>query len=259
MLGLAWSFIKLIITNWLIGKIYMRYSRHALGYWLGYLALLPLFPLIVWQGKQVKRNTVRLPEAGGERRLGKPGGIELLHLGESTVAGVGVPQIAQGLTGQLIHNLNKGEADYIARVVGKNGATITELNDWAGAFPEPDILLITMGVNDTTAFTPLKIWQSQLKTSIDKFSGENTEVLFTSVPAMHQFPALPKPLSWLLGLRSGQLNLSLKRLCEQNGWQLIHADLPINPQWMAEDGYHPNEQGYAQWAGLIAEKISDGF
>ena len=229
--------------------------RKSLRCWLGYLALFPLLPLVVWQGKQVKRNTVRLPEADGERRFGKPGGIELLHLGESTVAGVGVTQIAKGLTGQLIQNLNKGETDHIARVVGKNGATITELNDWAGSVPEPDILLITMGVNDTTAFTPLKMWQSQLEACVDKFSGENTQVMFTSVLAMQQFPALPKPLSWLLGLRSAQLNQSLKRQCERNGWQLIEADLPIRPEWMAEDGYHPNELGYQKWAQKIATQL----
>jgi len=222
-----------------------------------WLLMLTLAPVIIWQGRSVKKNTIRLPEAKGDGCLSAEGELSLLHIGESTVAGVGVETLDQGLTGKLFPALSQAVSRSVsARAMGSNGARIDEINSWKADLPAPDILLITMGVNDTTGFTSLAQWRRQLRECVGHYADKNTQVFFTSVPRMQEFPALPKPLSWMLGLRAAQLNLSLKKLCAESNWQLIQADLPINPEWMAADGYHPNELGYEKWAGLIAEKVS---
>lgn len=222
--------------------------------WAAYGLLLPLLPIIAWQGKRARLNTLRLPEAKGDKRLA--GGEQtLLHLGESTVAGVGVDQLHQGLTGQLLRQLNVGNQGYCAQIQGANGARMSDVNEWPRQSEAPDMLLITMGVNDTVAFTSLDTWQQQVLNCVEKFSADHSRVIFTSVPRMQQFPALPNPLCWLLGLRAAQLNIRLKRLCEQYGWHFIQADLPIKSEWMAADGYHPNATGYQQWAALIAHQL----
>ena len=73
---------------------------------------------------------------------------------------------------------------------------------------------------------------------------------------MAQFPLLPAPLSWVLGIKAASLHRSLAAVCRQNNWQLIDSDIAIKEDWMATDGYHPNADGYAIWGAAIADAIA---
>ena len=90
--------------------------------WCSYPAgflLLPLLPLIIRQGKHTRATTLRLPEASGPRQGHCPPQTgqtqtgqtqaatperQLLHIGESTVAGVGVRDTGEGLTAHIIRH-----------------------------------------------------------------------------------------------------------------------------------------------------------
>lgn len=239
-----------------------------------YLPFLPLLPVIFRQGKTVKTNTIRLPEADGPRhyKAAEHAAITpkntLLHLGESTVAGVGVVEFQHGLTANITRILNQGaENPWSWQAMGYNGAPISELNKQLAAgelHGEPNLVLLTMGVNDTTAFTRRKIWRTELKRCINELEQRRFEqrplnkptplkVCFTQVPPMHLFPALPFPLNLFLGLRAWQLDNSLQQLCLQQGWSHLKIEMPLQPEWMAVDGYHPNAEGYQRWA----EKVTD--
>jgi len=85
-----------------------------------WLSVTLLAPLLVWQGKQTRRTTPRLPEAGGEPHGqygdGEPA-LRLLVIGESTAAGVGVAHHQDGLASQLArgggaHIGNRPSADH---------------------------------------------------------------------------------------------------------------------------------------------------
>ena len=229
-----------------------------------YFLFLPLLPLIFRQGKSVKANTLRLPEANGPRyNIAKISDSSirvdaLLHIGESTVAGVGVENFQQGLTANIIRNLNH-ECSWQA--IGQNGAVIADVNHHlrtAELHCEPDILLLTMGVNDTTSFTSRNAWQLGLLACIEKINSvteTQPRVCFTQVPPLHLFPALPFPLNRFLGLRAWQLDNTLQQVCLAQGWSHLKIEMPLEKQWMAEDGYHPNEVGYQKWAEQQAALI----
>src|SRR5690606_13489972 len=71
------------------------------------------------------------------------------------------------------------------------------------------LLLITLGVNDTTGLTPAHQWRRQLSRLIQHEKTHlpaETQVIFTQVPPMQDFPALPAPLNRFLGLRAWQLD-----------------------------------------------------
>ena len=217
------------------------------------------------QGKRVKKDTVRLPEASGDRFSESSVGKSILHLGESTVAGVGVELIQQGLSANTAHHLNaqsNSDKQFHWSCIGQNGATTNELLTNADVQQQikaldgaPDILLITVGVNDTTGFVSTKDWHNNLEKLVDAVASEKTEVFFTAVPSMHRFPALPTPLNWLLGARAKLLDEHLKSLCENKGWCYIAAEIALQPEWMAKDGYHPNADGYRIWGEKIATTI----
>jgi len=220
-------------------------------------SLIPLLPLIVFQGKQVKAKTLRLPHAEGNTSANHSlADFSLLHLGESTVAGVGVTRLDQGLTQAITHHIqhiSKLTIDW--HILAKNGAKLAQLNQLNSPIMPPHLLIITLGVNDTTGLTSLAHWRKQLSFCVQRFAGPDTHVFFTQVPNMAQFPALPAPLSWFLGCRSQMLDHELKTLCADCNWHHIKASLPIEEKWMAPDGYHPNKAGYQIWGEQIAETI----
>ena len=224
--------------------------------YLLYLPLVPLLPFILTQGKRVKANTLRLPEAAGaahgERRQE---GFHLLHIGESTVAGVGVDNLQDGFSAALFrHSLQVRSW----QAVGKNGWKAGDFLQSpvlpARPLPANTLLIITLGVNDTTGFTSLSRWQKNLQQLVQSLTPVQA-VFFTQVPAMQQFPALPAPLSWFLGLRAQQLDLALRSLCAANGWHHLPSQQRVPAHWMAADGYHPNASGYDQWAQQTAATI----
>src|SRR5690554_1824475 len=79
---------------------------------LWWLALLPAAPVLLPQALYARRATLRLPIARGAREglagVGQTGReLRLLVLGESTVMGVGVERMEEGLAAQLARCLEE--------------------------------------------------------------------------------------------------------------------------------------------------------
>ncbi|KEI71076.1 SGNH/GDSL hydrolase family protein [Endozoicomonas elysicola] len=228
------------------------------------LSILSGFLLLVsiafYQGMQLKRNALRLPEATGKRLKTSNADFSILHIGESPVAGVGVEDIRQGLThrvvSQLSHELSVG---FDWEILAKNGARIIDSLSFDAVIEEPDVLIVSFGVNDTTKFTRGSMFNKNMKACVRRFSVGHTRVFVTSIPKINQFPLLPPPLSWVLGVKAYLLDRQLQQLCEQEGWVYIQSETALDASLMAEDGYHPNESGYQVWADIITDRISEGW
>jgi lysophospholipase L1-like esterase len=237
---------------------------------------LPLLLIFIPQALLVKRNTIRLPEAAGDpfgqtsSQSHNEGHLRLLHVGESTVAGVGVESLKFGITPQLANDL----AEHTGKIVrwsifGKNGIRLAELNqvmpvelkrlhNITGQQQKYHIAVITMGVNDTSKFTSIKNWRASINKIVNLLS-EVTEgpIFFTQVPHLAQFPALPAPLKYLLGIRSTMLDIELKQICDESSHvYYLGTKIQVAPDMMAKDGYHPSALGYAHWGKEIAKQIN---
>lgn len=240
--------------------------------YLLYLPLLPLLPWIIHQGKNVKRNALRLPEACGTRvgtepKLQQPTHSLLLrHIGESTVAGVGTDNMNNGLTACIARALASEQLAVQWQAIAQSGLRAVQLKEIIAEedqappqLPHQNaLLLITLGVNDTTGLTPVHQWRHQLCQLIEYERSRlpaEIPVFFTQVPPMQNFPALPTPLNRFLGLRAWQLDKHMQQLCKKHGWHHVQLSLPLQAKWMAEDGYHPNAEGYARWGEGIANAI----
>jgi len=234
---------------------------------ISWLLSLPILVLIFPQALYIKKITMRLSEAAGPKNgllSGQEPNLRLLHVGESTVAGVGVENIETGLTVNVAKELNaKSKREIEWQIHGVNGIKLSELlNSLKNNPPKDcDIALITMGVNDTTKLTSLGKWKSQINQTI-KLLKPLTQgaIIFTQVPPMIQFPALPAPLKYFLGLRSTLLDLVLKQACQKHSQVYYVSSKPkVEPDFMAEDGYHPSAQGYSEWAKSISPKILESY
>jgi len=220
-----------------------------------------LFPVLLYQGKRARRDTPRLPEAHGSP-CGQYGeGVpvfRVLVIGESTAAGVGVSTHDKGLASQLALQLHERSGQTIAwHTFGVNGIRLGELNEkLANAeLPEADVVLLSMGVNDTTGFTPRFRFRQQLLALRDLLAQRYpAPVYLLSVPPMHLFTALPSPLRHIMGWRARQLDRLYQQLANQSPDSFHYLTYPTitDTSLLASDGYHPSEKGYRAIAGALA-------
>jgi len=220
-----------------------------------------LFPVLLYQGKRARKNTPRLPEAqgspSGQYGEGVPD-LRILVIGESTAAGVGVSNHELGLASQLALQLRERTGQTIAwHTFGINGIRLGQLNRKLASMelPEADMVLLSMGVNDTTGFTPRYQFRRQLLALREMLASRYPgPVCLLSVPPMHLFTALPSPLRNIMGWRARQLNRIYEQLARQAPGNFQYRSYPAitDVSLLASDGYHPSDKGYRAIAEVLA-------
>lgn len=233
---------------------------------LAELVALPMLPLLLAQGRYVRRVTPRLPEAAGPTSgcTGTGGGeapLTLLAIGESPVAGVGVADHQQAITGQLALALSARTGRSVRwQAAGRNGITAAEaLDQLLPSLPAQavDIALIAFGVNDTSAFRASTCWSKDLLALWQAVRERCAPdlIILCGVPPVGRFPALPPPLRWVLGLKADALDLVTRELAaDLPGTLYVPVVLePACEHLMASDGYHPSAAGCTAWAEAIAD------
>ena len=239
-----------------MGEAVVRFSRAV---------ALAVAPVLLVQGHRVRRTTPVLPEAAGRRAgtEGTPGsdaGLCLLVLGESTAAGVGVETQAAGLGRQTACALAARTGRPVRwQVSGRTGTT-------AGQAPgrlatslgneSYDVIAVALGVNDALRLTSRARWErdiAALTGVLRPHLRAGGRIVLCGVPDLAMFPALPRPLRTVLGWHSRNLDHGLARVATASD-VTVHMPLPslATPDWWAADRFHPNAEGYRQWAMRIA-------
>lgn len=220
-----------------------------------------LSPLLLLQGLYVRKVTPRLPEASGDRSgsLGSGPPLRVLILGDSAAAGVGVQLQTEALSGQLSKQLAR-TYQTSWQLWATNGNKCQNLIELLEKEPQQafDVVLVSIGVNDVTGGTSQQKWlvhiQKIIELLFDKFSAQ--QIIFTALPPMHHFPALPQPLRWVFGLRATQFNAQMQRkLASTSGCTLLKLVTPFEMEYIAIDGFHPNDKTYKIWAREAALAI----
>jgi lysophospholipase L1-like esterase len=230
------------------------------------LIAVPLYPLLLAQGRRTRRVTPRLPEAAapydgmaGTHHAGSP--LSLLTVGESPVAGVGVGSHDEAITGQFAQALSTHLKRPVAwRACGKNGVTVRQaIDDVMPRIPrqQVDVALVAFGVNDTTAFHSVARWRHDLHELLQALDERCAPrlILLSGVPPVGKFPALPQPLRWVMGLKAQALDRAAQELAQRLP-RTHYVALALNHHdrsMMASDGYHPSQKGCAAWAAMLTE------
>ena len=228
-----------------------------------------LAPILFVQGRRVRRETPRLPPAGGPLDGIIPGAhpLRLLIAGESTAVGVGVRTHDEGLAGQTARALAAATGRGVNwRVLGRSGASGRHL---VAEFIEPampieaDVVIVALGVNDTISLSSVARWVNALDALLQRArqGSPNVAVVVSGVPPMQIFPVFPAPLRHVLGLRARVLDRAAARWARQ---QVVVMHLP-HPrtapadvrEMFCEDRFHPSALGYARWGEALATAASD--
>ena len=252
-----------------------------------------LAPVYLYQGRKIKRDTVRLPEPNGDRhgRVQLKTAIEspkdvrkqtlnLMIVGDSAAAGVGSETQQEAFVGNLIPILTEQPAiqnqfDMLNwSLQATTGHTSFDILRRLYVLPAPsqpvDVMVLSVGVNDTTSKVSVDKWQQQIESIIAiaqrKFGVK--ELVFLSLPPMAQMPAIPAPLNNFVGAKASILDKVLQQVCAANERvtymatdfpRMIaeHANgTPIDIKVMfASDGFHPSSLMYGYWAQQLSELI----
>ena len=224
----------------------------------------PLLPVLLAQGYWLRKITPRLPDAAGPLEgmvtgAGEP--LKLIALGESTVAGIGARTHESALTGQLALALKRHTNRTVNwTVVARSGVNARKCR--VELVPKlrglrADVVTIVLGVNDTIEFHSPRRWAFDVERLIESVRAEvgDALVLLSGVPPMDCFPALPQPLSFVLGARSAALEKASVGLAK-GVRRVVHVPFKIERDRCADlfcaDGFHPSELGYKLWAEQLA-------
>lgn len=216
-----------------------------------------LAPLLLMQGRRVRHTTPKLPEPDGPREgclgFGRP--VSLLIVGDSAAAGVGATHQQLALSGNLLATLARAHSTtwrLLARTGDSSGDLILALTRQPAE--QFDWVVVSIGVNDVTGLTRSANWVRNLhvleQLLVSRYRASH--ILFSSLPPMHLFPALPQPLRWWLGQRAIKLNRLLADFCHES--QVSHiVSIPYQTDLalMADDGFHPGTEAYKIWADRI--------
>jgi lysophospholipase L1-like esterase len=233
------------------------------------LLRLTLAPILLWQSKRTRVQTIKLPEASGDRSgvvsdYDHKTTFKLLVIGDSSAAGVGAGMQSEALSYQtaaaLAQQLERPVAWQLIAQSGLNTAQAHAFFCESNA-STADVVLFALGVNDATSQVKANAFIANttalLQTVIAK-TGARIAV-FSGLPPVHDFPALPQPLRFYLGSWSKWLDASLQAWTRQQGHIFCAIEDTLSQASvadMASDGYHPGPRIYQAWGKQAAKLIS---
>lgn len=226
-----------------------------------------LLPLTAIQGLWLRRVAVRLPGAGGDRSgsTGEPSRLHLLALGDSIIDGVGLETIDGALPVCLAHAMAERSACGVSwELHGQSGYSLTDVIARLHTLKEissPDLLLLSVGVNDVTGLSSKTAWRTRLAELLHliRTRWPKTLIVYAGLPPMGHFPLPPNPLKFSLGLRAGEFDRIAAELVSRDK-RAIHVPTTINPSQHAfcEDGFHPSAESCNLWARELAKLLPEG-
>jgi lysophospholipase L1-like esterase len=256
-------------------------------------------PVLLPQGRRLRRETPRLPDAplpwsgrvepGGLAPTGllEPGDpaagvdalepttdpasasrpLHLLVLGDSTAAGVGVEHADLGLGGRLAEAIAaRTGRPVVWRAAGANGATSRDLvrQYLADALVGPtDLVFLTIGANDALALRSARAFRRDVRRIVERtfHAHPHAALLMSSLPAFFRFTLLPEPLRGSLYRHSQALEAAARALiAAQPRAHMSPPPPPYTEGFFASDDFHPSAIGYRDWADFAVEDAwSVGF
>jgi lysophospholipase L1-like esterase len=248
----------------------------SLKYYLGIVVSFPLLPIMYLQGKNIRKNVPRLPEARNPRGYIKTDAektLKIIAIGESTVAGVGVDFHKNGFIGALAKEISeKTNSSVLWRVYAKSGFTarmvrkriVPEIED-----SNADIIVIGLGGNDAFKLNSPEIWMHNIHLLIKDLKRKfpKTPIYFTNMPPIKEFPAFTNIIKFVIGNLAEILGKKLANNVRNKKNVHFNDEIISIETWKERykmegdltaffsDGVHPSKLTYQIWGKDMATFI----
>lgn len=195
---------------------------------------------------------------------GKP--VELLALGDSGMAGVGVTQPAAALPAQIAQRLAAatGRPVHVVSRAQPGARThdvlVGQLGSDAG---QPDVVVLLVGTNDVTHLSRSRQLAEDTAYLLARLHRLGAPVVMSSLPEFGAMRAVPAVLRTVLRLRAVLVRRIHARaaLDAQDGVDLVDVrglvggEFLVNADLMSPDRFHPSEAGYSRIADALAPAV----
>ncbi|WP_227497003.1 SGNH/GDSL hydrolase family protein [Planctomonas psychrotolerans] len=118
---------------------------------------------------------------------------------------------------------------------------------------EPDIVIVTMGLNDNFAFsrTDADI-EEAIRTDLTRFDAELPDARIVVVEPFWYTEDRPESVGKIIGwVRDAAEDIGADYIAGSSHW------LDGHPEWISADGLHPNDRGYAEFAKRMAAALDE--
>ena len=210
---------------------------------------------------QLARSGDRLPEL--KLALDRPGsGPRVVWLGDSTAVGEGASSPGGAVPSQVQDGL--GRPDASLAVVAVSGARAADvLAHQVPLVPglHPDLVLISVGANDTIHFTGRGDFRRAYERMV-RALPPGVPVVLLGVPDMGAIARFAQPLRAMAGRRGRRLDAEVRRVAAATGG--VYADIagPTGSafrrdprRYFAADDFHPSDAGYGLWADAVLKVL----
>ncbi len=229
------------------------------------------------QGKRIRAKVPQLPEAEGfeghcysNERSGST--LNVLSLGESTIAGVGVQTHEEGFTGTFAKELSRLFISNVKwKVYARSGYTAREVE--RKIVPniteqQADIIVVGLGGNDAFTLNRPSKWKAEVRTLIAAIQSKFPDaiVVFCNMPPIKEFPAFTPLIKFTLGNLVEILGEELRNAVSDfdnvfyfgktitlKAW-IDKYQLNVNREDFFSDGVHPSKLTYQTWARDVANE-----
>lgn len=255
--------------------------KAAFNYLFFGILLIPLLPVLYWQGRRVRQKVPRLSEAEEPAGTAESSSkhtertINVLLLGESTFAGIGVNRHTDGIAGATASAIaSELDATVNWQVLARSGYTVREVRKKLlpqYIAPIPDIVIIGVGGNDAFGLNNPVAWRLSVRKLITELREKfpDVPILFAAVPPIREFPAFPSLMQRIIGglveMLGRELQLEVLRhpnvyLQQPNvivkDW-LEDSESSISVDDFFSDGVHPAPSAYRLWGESLGKFIAD--
>src|SRR5829696_1014676 len=231
--------------------------------------ILPFAPLLYLQGQLTRRRVGVLPDAAGPKtgRIGEAEtSVEMLAIGESTIAGLGAKTHQTAFAGQFAAQLSSRLGKNVNwTVIGRNGVTAERtIRELVPQIPDKrfDYILVGLGGNDVMKLSSPRKWRRDMTRLIEILQEMNpgATIFITNCPMMKYSPVLPHPIKFLLWELSKMHDANIRDFTSRMDRVFYyHQPADVTLDGFFADGIHPSEQGYADWSAAMMRFFDERY
>ncbi len=189
--------------------------------------------------------------------------VNYVALGDSTAVGVGAAR-GGGYPDRLASRLRAAGLPVGLTNLGQSGARIRDVFTGQvkrAVAAQPTLVTLGIGTNDVWRGTPVEDFQEDLDRIARRLKQTGAPLVVVNIVDLALAPVAKLVPAGLYEGRIEPFNAAIAEVAHAHGLHLVDlftaskAMIPHSPHFFSSDGFHPSDEGYAEWAELMLPRV----